>query len=202
MTRGALPKAPLVPGAVLIASPHMLDPNFMHSVVLLCSVGTEGAMGFVLNHPTGFCAGDLMGRYEDLEHCELDVFAGGPVGRDQLHFLHATPDAILGGQRLTEGLFLGGEFEDLRSVLRAHGTPGEVSRRSGQLKLFVGYSGWGAGQLEAELDQDSWLVVSGNARLPFECAAESREGFWRQLLSSQGPAGKLLASLPPDPSWN
>ena len=179
----------------------MLDPNFMHSVVLLCSVGAEGAMGFVLNQPTGFCSGDLLGRYEDLENSEHEVFAGGPVGRDQLHFLHGVPEALPGGQPIVEGLFLGGDFEALRALLRQPAPRGGSHPRD-PLRLFVGYAGWGAGQLEAELDQESWAVIPGCASLPFECGAGSREGFWRRLLSAQGPAGKLLASLPPDPSWN
>ncbi len=174
----------------------MLDPNFMHSVVLLCSVEPEGAMGFVLNHPTGFSAGDLLGRYEGLESSELEVFSGGPVGRDQMHFLHTQPDAIPGGAQIQAGVFLGGEFERLCARL-----PGAQADAQ-DLRLFVGYSGWGAGQLEAEIEQDSWIVVAPQKHHPMEYPTPSREGYWRRLLSAQGPLGKVLASLPPDPSWN
>ncbi len=168
----------------------------MHSVVLLCTVEPEGAMGFVLNHPTGFCAGDLLGRYEDLESSELEVFSGGPVGRDQMHFLHTQPERLHGGTQVMEGVFLGGEFDDLRACLSS------ADPQSESLRLFVGYSGWGAGQLEAECEQDSWIVVGPENHRPMEYPAPSREGYWRRLLSAQGPAGKVLASLPPDPSWN
>ncbi len=196
MTRETLPMAPLVPGALLVALPHMLDPNFMHSVVFLCAVGDAGTMGFVLGESTGFEAGDLLSAHEDLQECGQPVFNGGPVGRDQVHFLHRMPTRIGGGTPVGMDLWLGGDFDDLARALRF---PQDTQD---PLKLFVGYAGWGANQLEHEIAEQSWLVLPPKPELAIECNGESREELWRRVLRSQGPQGQVLSQQPPDPTWN
>ncbi|HPF15311.1 MAG: YqgE/AlgH family protein [Planctomycetes bacterium] len=196
MSQDSIPMAPLKAGALLVASPQLQDPNFMHSVVLLCSYGAEGAMGFALNEASGFEAGDLLSGHEELEACRQPVFLGGPVGRDQLHFLHRLPGRIGGGLEVFPGLWLGGAYGDLTEALQdPHG-------EDEPLRLYVGYSGWGRDQLDREIAEGSWLVLGGSKELPFECHGQSREEVWRRVLRAQGPGGRYLAQQPPDPTWN
>ncbi|MEZ5974735.1 MAG: YqgE/AlgH family protein [Planctomycetota bacterium] len=196
MTDSAPDNLPLQSGSLLVSMPNLLDPNFMHTVVLMAAVGEQGAMGFVLGDATGFVAGDLLSGRGGIEECELPIFSGGPVGRDQVHFLHRLPGRIPGGVELYPGLWLGGEFEALAACLR------EPEGLEGDLTLFVGYSGWGAGQLERELQEGSWVVLAPSPAWCFEYSGQPREQLWRQVLRSQGQGGEFLAQQPPDPNWN
>ncbi|MCP5020928.1 MAG: YqgE/AlgH family protein [bacterium] len=196
MTLGS---AKLEAGCLLVAAPTLTDPHFMHSVVLVCAAEAEGVMGVVLNDDSGFSSGDLLGGHPAFEDSEFHVGNGGPVGRDQVHFLHNIPERIRGGRAVPEELYLGGEIEMLGGWM-AENQGRENS--NGSLALFVGYSGWGAGQLDQELAEGSWLILPGEKDLPFECQGQSREGVWRRVLGAQGDQGRYLASTPPDPNWN
>jgi putative transcriptional regulator len=121
------------------------------------------------------------------------------VGRDQVHFLHKLPDRIPGGRAVPGGLWLGGEIEKLGDWMSEHHGSGADQE---SMALFVGYSGWGAGQLDLERSEGSWLVLPGQPSLPFECGGQSREGVWRRVLGAQGDQGRYLSLAPPDPNWN
>jgi putative transcriptional regulator len=184
----------LEPGTLLISVPQMLDPNFMHTVVLVCQHAAEGAFGLVLNCKAGRTVAELLPDHPVLREVEAEVYAGGPVGLDALQFLHRVPDRIRGGTAIADGLYLGGELDELAAFLRDGPEPGRDAR------LFVGYSGWGAGQLDAELVSGSWVPAPFDRELPFSTAG--REGAWRRVLRSLGRAGEGLSQLPPDVSWN
>ena len=156
-------------------------------------------MGLILNDDSGFNSGDLLGGHSAFEDSEFHVAQGGPVGRDQVHFLHNIPELIPGGSAVPEGLFLGGKIESLGDWMAENQGQGATQK---SLALFVGYSGWGAGQLDQELAEGSWLVLPGEKSLPFECRGQSREGVWRRVLSAQGDQGRYLSYAPPDPNWN
>ncbi|MCA9001557.1 MAG: YqgE/AlgH family protein [Planctomycetes bacterium] len=196
MTLGS---TPLAAGCLLVASPTLLDPNFMHAVVLLCAMDENGAMGVILNDDSGFSSGDLLGGHAAFEDSDFPVGQGGPVGRDQVHFLHTLPEHIPGGREVPGGLYLGGDIERLGEWMERNADRGHEQR---SLALFVGYSGWSAGQLEAEMVEGSWLAVPGSVTLPFECRGRSREGVWRRVLGAQGQQGRYLSFAPPDPNWN
>ena len=184
----------VVPGALLVSVPQMLDPNFMHTVVLMVEHGEGGALGLIVNQPTEVRLGDLVEGHPLLDGFDFPVHSGGPVGRDSLQFVHRLPQVIGGGVELDDGLALGGRLEDLAEGL-ASGVASPAN-----LRFFVGYSGWGAGQLEAEFDTGSWVPAPANPSLCF--AEEQGEPVWRQALQGLGDAGQALAQLPPDVTWN
>lgn len=156
-------------------------------------------MGLVLNDDSGFSSGDLLGGHPAFEDSEFQVGQGGPVGRDQVHFLHNIPERIPGGREVAENLYLGGEIEMLGDWMAENQAQG-----AGEdcVALYVGYTGWGAGQLDQELAEGTWLVLPGQNRLPFECQGRSREEVWRRVLGAQGDQGRYLSYAPPDPNWN
>jgi putative transcriptional regulator len=181
------------PGTILAASPELLDPNFMHSVVLMCQHADEGAYGLVVNRPAEVTVDELLPDHPVLGRHAFPVFAGGPVGLDTLQFLHRAGDEIPGGLELQNGLWLGGDLDALAGLIAQ-----DRDRARHTVRLLVGYAGWGAGQLDAELATGSWLPASLSIDLVFE---EDRQGTWRRAVRSIGDAA-WLADLPPDVSWN
>lgn len=181
------------PGTVLAASPELPDSSFSHSVLLICEHNDEGAFGLVFNRPAGLTVKQLFPEHPLSHACQLPVYQGGPVGMDTALFLHRRPDEIPGGEELAEGVFLGGEFEALVSLL--HSEPEGVGSC---IRLFVGYSGWGPGQLDDELRGGSWLPALLDPEVLF---GEGEESAWRAVIRSiEGMDG--LSHLPPDSSWN
>lgn len=184
--------AKLGPGTLLLSVPQMLDPNFMHTVVLLIEHTPEGAYGLVVNRAADIAVDTLLPEHPLLSACDFPVHYGGPVGRDTLQFVHRLPDRIPGGLEFCPGLFLGGEVESMAQVA--------VEGERSDLRLFVGYSGWGGGQLDGELALGSWVPAESEPQLVFE--DQPPEALWRKAMRGQGSAGEGLSHLPPDVSWN
>ncbi|KPV39536.1 hypothetical protein AN478_10305 [Thiohalorhabdus denitrificans] len=165
-------------GHLLIALPTLQDSNFEHSVVYICNHGDDGAMGVILNHPSTVTLGQVLDQLEipptDLGVQEEPVFSGGPVQPEQGFVLHS-PD------RLWDQSLPVNEFSALtssRDILEAI-AGGEGPER---FRLTLGYAGWGAGQLEGELQQDAWLTVPASPALLFETPfTDLREAAARSL---------------------
>ena len=181
-------------GTILAAWPDMLDPHFMHSVVLVCQHSEEGAYGIVTNRPTELTLRDLLPEHELLENSEFPVHLGGPVDHATMQFVHAVPDRIPGGIAIEDQLFLGGDLDALGVFLRE-----DFERARGVVRVFLGYSGWGASQLDQELETGSWLLASPSLGAVF---GPEGEGTWRRVVRSTGQEGEDLQNHPPDVSWN
>jgi putative transcriptional regulator len=182
------------PGTLIAAAPDLRDPNFMHAVVLMCQHTGEGAYGLVINRPAMVTVDVLLPEHPILSNEKMRVFTGGPVGLNTLQFLHCAPESIPGGLDLGRGLWLGGELEALARYVSAHGE--EADR---QVRMILGYSGWGAGQLEAELATGSWIPATLDRTWVFETDPEI---VWRKVIRSLGRRAAGLEDLPPDVSWN
>jgi len=196
---GAEPELPgitlrMAPGTLLLAAPSLLDPNFMHTVVLLVQHDDDGAFGFVINRVTDATLGDLLPDHPELGESPLKVHGGGPVGLDTLQVLHRAPRELEGGAPLGAGLFLGVGIDELAGYLA------EAREPLRQVRLFVGYSGWGAGQLDDELANGSWIPRALDPKIVFSDGPS--EAIWRHALRTMGESGAGLASQPPDPKWN
>ncbi len=177
-------------GRLLISEPFLPDPNFERTVVLLCEHNEEGSFGFVLNKPSTLMAGEVM---DDLQNFKHHVFIGGPVQQDTLHFIHRHPE-IEHGSLVREGIFWGGTFEQVLTLADTHQLdPSEI-------KLFLGYSGWDAGQLEDELEQDSWIVCDYvTEELLFETEPSL---MWKRALDNMGGRFSVYSNYPLDPRLN
>ena len=167
----------------------MADPNFRRTVVLLCEHTTEGSFGLVLNRPTGLTLGQAA---DEALPFDAELWMGGPVQPETLHYLHPFGD-LDGSLPVLEDVFFGGDFDTLRSAI----TAGDLD--PGQARFFVGYSGWGAGQLDAEVDEGAWIVLPGNRDLVF---ADGDDALWRQILRQLGGEYALLSTFPDDPRLN
>jgi len=181
-------------GTLLAAYPDMLDPNFMHTVVLVCQHSDQGAYGVVTNRRTKFVVKELLPDHPTLGQSGFPVYLGGPVDHTTLQFVHVVPDAIPGGVSIDGKLWLGGDLDALGKYLSD--SPRAAARR---VRLFLGYSGWSAGQLETELGTGSWLPAPPALTAIF---GEAGEATWRRVVRSIGRVGTDLEQQPPDVSWN
>lgn len=175
-------------GRILISEPFLADPNFVRSVVLLAEHSAAGAFGFTLNEESNLLLNDVV---PDLFNQALTVYIGGPVGLDTLHFIHRS-ETLGDGIPLGNGLFWGGNLETVRILLD-----------SGQLvpediRFFVGYSGWSAGQLEDEITENTWIVSElTNAEFVF------KEGdVWKAAITEMGPKHAHVVNFPINPQLN
>lgn len=178
-------------GMVLLSEPFLVDDFFTRSVVLLCEQGPEGAFGFVLNNYTDLSFMDINPQYPDIP---VKISIGGPVKPDHLYILHTLDHAQIGGQHIVNDIYLGGDFEMLLNMIQVD------SEILNHVRLFLGYSGWTAGQLEDELEEKSWLVVpSPKSTVIMDTSIES---IWGDLMQSQGGVYKLMSKFPLDPRMN
>ncbi len=188
------PELLVAQGTLLAASPDMLDPNFMHSVVLICQHTAEGAYGLVVNRPSGHNTAKVLADHPLWSRTDAELFFGGPVSLNQLQLLHSAGDKVPGGVAVLQNVYVGGDLE----VAARWWLETPESARSA-LRLVVGYSGWGAGQLETELERGSWIPAPGASELVF---MEDPRNIWRAVLRSLGHDAEGLENLPPDPHWN
>jgi putative transcriptional regulator len=175
-------------GHLLLSNATLFDPNFRRTVVLIGHHDEDGAVGVVLNRPLGVPVADAVPPLADLVDTAEELFEGGPV----------QPDAAV----------VVAEFLDpsIASVV-AFGTvgflPDEVDgdERTGivRARIFAGYSGWGPGQLEAELDEDAWLLTPATEADVF---CDDPHHLWDAVVTRLGPAYAVLRSMPADPSLN
>jgi putative transcriptional regulator len=177
-------------GILLIADPFLKDPNFLRTVVLLCEHNEEGSFGFVINRPYGSTLEQLV---PEMDGFSLPVFYGGPVQMDTIHFVHQYPDEIPGGQEITDGVYWGGDFNRAMELVK--------SGRADSLKIrfFIGYSGWGEGQLEEEMKEKSWLTASATKRLIF---TDNINNTWKDALKHLGGDYEMMINFPIDPQLN
>jgi len=170
-------------GSLLVAAPSLLDPNFHRTVVLVAEHGDAGAMGVVLNRPSETAVAEAVPELAELAGDEEPVFVGGPVAADSLLALAEVdePEDV---------------SEPVVGTVAFVQDPHVPARRG---RVFVGYAGWSPGQIEAELDEDSWIVVPAH---PDDVFSDDPDELWSAVLRRQGGPLALLATMPPDPSLN
>jgi putative transcriptional regulator len=183
---------PLSDGIFLIAAPGLLDPNFRRSVVLLCEYHAQGAMGLIVNRPSRTKLSEVLPVLDGRTTGEAPVHIGGPVSRQAILILHRLAD-VPGGRELVDGVRLGGEPAALTRALQGEDCGTE------RLRLYAGYAGWGAGQLDHELTQGGWITCAARARFVFETPPTR---VWSALLRDLGGRYRLLSAFPPDPNLN
>lgn len=180
-------------GSLLIASATLVDPNFARCVLLVLDSNDDGSLGVILNQPSETSVGEVLEPWRDLVNPPEVFFRGGPVDLNAalaLASLVGPPDdPPLGWRPLTGSLGL----VDLDSE------PDEFLGRLGALRIYAGYAGWGAGQLDMEIAEGSWHVVPAQRSDLF---SDSPDRLWGEILRRQPPPLSMLATLPEDASLN
>jgi putative transcriptional regulator len=181
-----------VAGMLLVATPALLDPNFADSVVLLLDVDDNGALGVVLNRPSGVPVDAVLDGWANVV-AEPDVlFQGGPVGADG-----ALAVALL---RDPEDVPVGFRSVDGRLGLVDLDAPVELLEGSlAGMRIFAGYAGWGAAQLDGEIEEGSWYVVPGET---WDAFRTDTTDLWREVLRRQPGEMAWHSTRPVDPELN
>jgi putative transcriptional regulator len=178
----------LISGVLLIAEPFLGDQHFERAVVLLCEHSSEGSFGLVLNKPVEYKLSQLIDTTANFE-----VFTGGPVQTDTLHFIHRRPDLIEDSISLGNDIYWSGNYDKLIMVLNLN------LLESSEIRFFVGYSGWGGGQLESEYTDKAWYIAITSADEVFDT---NPKNYWREVLKKKGGKFKVIANYPLDPNLN
>ena len=176
-------------GRVLVSEPFLQDTYFKRSLVLLTEHSEEGAVGFVLNKPLEVKVNEVM---NDFPISQASVSIGGPVSTNTIHYLHTLGDLIPNSVHVLDNIFWGGDFEAVKEMLRA----GEITQD--KIRFFLGYSGWHAGQLENELEQNSWLVTE----IKPTQIMKPNSNIWKNTLSQLGEKYRIWANFPENPGLN
>ena len=176
-------------GQLLVASPTLVDPNFLRTVVLITEHNDEGAMGIILNRPATTTVTEAAPELEDLVEPGDDVFVGGPVQPSSVIVL-AEWDSP---EETTVPVF------DSIGFVGADADPDELARTVSRARVFAGFAGWSSGQLESELERDDWILEPA---LPNDVFSPAPEQLWSDVLERKGGEYALVARMPLDPSLN
>ena len=183
-------------GQFLLSEPFLTDPWFGRKTVFLCDHDRDGTVGIVLDNGTGRRLKEVLPESEawGIDH---EVFLGGPVHDDSLFFLHTFGDEVANAMPVLPGLWLGGDLDGIRALL-TRPVPSK-----GSIRFFIGYSGWAAGQLEAEMERHSWYVHDAPLADKMSIVMDTDPGeLWKRLLGNKGPGVSKVPGLPTDPSLN
>lgn len=178
-------------GKLLIAEPFLDEDYFRRAIIYLCEHNNEGSFGFVINNFINIKLSDLDETFPDIE---TKISLGGPMEINSLYFLHKLGDKIQNSALVENGIYIGGDFQELTALIK------EDNAIMNEVRFFIGYSGWAAEQLESEIKNNTWIVSDNNAKnILFESQAKQT---WKRYLRDLGGKYKIISTFPLDPNNN
>lgn len=178
-------------GLLLIAEPAILgDQSFNRSVILLAEHTNDGSVGFILNKPLKYDIQDLIPEIE----VSFKIYNGGPVEQDSLYFIHNVPEIIPDSIEISNGIYWGGNFEYAKKMINA----GKIKKEN--IRFFLGYTGWGAHQLEDEMMEHSWAITENDYRN--KILSKSPINFWKEKMIELGGDHLIWSNAPENPTSN
>lgn len=177
-------------GQFLVSEPFLADPNFRKTVVLLCEHEVEGSVGFIINRLLDVDTDEII---PGLLNVNFPIYYGGPVEQSTLHFIHKAGLLIDESFPIGDGIFWGGNIEQINTLIEF----GKAKEQD--FKFFIGYSGWGQGQLELEIAQKAWWLTN---LIKAEAFNENIENIWPNTVRAMGADFAYLADAPKDYNWN
>ncbi len=178
-------------GRILIADPFEGDDFFERSVVFLCEHSPEGSFGFVLNNLIEVNLQELSPSFPMID---IPLSTGGPVETESLFFLHNLGNQLNLSTKITDGIFIGGDFEQLYQIIN------QEHIQKNQIRFFLGYSGWSAGQLEQEIEKNAWVIA--DVKNPEEIMKIHKPDAWKYFMEKLGSKYKIMTDFPINPSDN
>jgi len=176
-------------GRILISEPLLSDSYFKRSVVLITEYSDQGAVGFVLNKPVDLPLNEVLADFPDFN---AQVYIGGPVAKDTIHFLHTLGELVPNSVHVLDNIYWGGNFESLKELIA------EGIVESSQVRFFLGYSGWSPNQLEDEIEENAWIVT----RVESDKIMSADKDIWKKTLDELGKKYKVWANFPENPAMN
>jgi len=177
-------------GKILISEPFLPDTFFNRTIVYLADHTSEGSVGFILNKKLEIKVADAISGFDKwTEHLSM----GGPVAPDTLHYLHNLGDMIPKSVWVSDNIFWGGDIDFIRTMIES----GNIS--TSQIRFFLGYSGWSAGQLERELKENSWVIATLKTDFILNNQVDNT---WKRVLRSLNNKYRAWADFPESPDMN
>jgi putative transcriptional regulator len=179
-------------GQFLVAGPGLRDPNFFQAVVLMVEHSPEGAMGLVVNRPTDLLVSSVLSEHFDLPETTDLVYAGGPVSLEDIFLIHSFPDGDPDAPSVIPGLYLGSSAESFAEVVQS----AAKGDKTAKFRVFQGYAGWGAKQLESEMARSDWLTCPASADVVFH---EEPYAVWETVMERirrSNPLGRVSDGRP------
>jgi len=140
---------PLKAGTIIKSTKALDDTYFESATIIIVEYNNNGVVGFVIDKPVHRKLNDL----EEFKYvADFPLYEGGPVDPEHLFFIHTRPDLIAGGTEIGKSIYFGGDFKQAISCIRNN------SVTTGDIKIFIGYCGWYAAELEAEVKEGSWVL--------------------------------------------
>lgn len=184
--------AELLTGRLLVAVHGLADPNFHRAVVLVLNHDDDGALGVVLDRPLDVAVGSILPEWQDAVSPPAVVFQGGPVGLDGALAVAVVPTGMPEHPSVNR---ITGEF----ALVDLEADPAEAGKACSAVRVFAGYSGWGAGQLEDEIAAGGWYVLPAQAD---DLVTPEPAGLWRRVLRRQGGDLALVSTYSENPLLN
>lgn len=179
------------PGELLLSEPTMNDFHFGRAAVLLIDHNdAEGTFGIIMNKPLKMKLNELVDEFNEFD---APVFWGGPVAENRIFFMHTLGDVIPETCKIMDGLYWGGDAEVLNTLI------GQGIANRSNVRFFLGYSGWEAGQLANELGRNSWAVCQSNAKTLWNTPPDQ---LWKTLVNRLGKAYGMWSRFPKNPEEN
>jgi putative transcriptional regulator len=182
-------------GRLLVAGPRLVDPNFLRTVVFICRHDDDGALGVVLNRPASLAVADALPGWVEAVAPPDVVFLGGPVQPEMAVALGLLSPEAAGRAESEEWT----PIDDRLGLINLSASPADEIGNLERLRVFAGYAGWAAGQLDFEVSSGDWWVLPAEEDDAFTAAPG---GLWRRVLRRQAGPVSLFADLPLDPALN
>ncbi len=177
-------------GKILISEPFLPDTFFNRTIVYLADHNAEGSVGFILNKKLEIKVCDAISGFDGWDEY---LSMGGPVAPDTLHYLHNLGDKIPKSVRVDDNIFWGGEIDFIRDLIKS----GKL--KYSQIRFFLGYSGWSAGQLERELKENSWVIAKVKNDIVLNNQVDNT---WKRVLRGFKNKYRMWADFPESPDMN
>ena len=177
-------------GKILISEPFLPDTFFNRSIVYLTDHTPEGSVGFILNKKLDL---QVDATIEGFEGWNENLSMGGPVAPDTLHYLHNLGDLIPNSILVEGNIFWGGDIDAIRELIKAR------KIKQSDIRFFLGYSGWSAGQLERELKENSWVIAKVNSNIVLSTKGDD---IWKKVLRCFKNKYRMWADFPDSPEMN
>ncbi|MBQ8222083.1 MAG: YqgE/AlgH family protein [Bacteroidales bacterium] len=177
-------------GNVLIAEPFFSDPHFMRSVILMVDHDKEGSFGVIFNKRIPASINDLI---MDFPEFKADVYLGGPVETNRIFFIHTVGELIPESSKICGNIYWSYNLNALKALIKNNLV------QSHEVRFFVGYSGWDAGQLRTELKANAWLVGKFSSK---DLLTTNPKTMWKSFVDKMGERYSLWSKFPTNPSFN
>lgn len=177
-------------GNLLISYPYLEDDYFYRSVICMIEHNNEGSFGLIINKKMPHKIGEVL---PILAHLDNPIYMGGPVDTQSIFFFHPYKD-LKDALYVSDGLYMNGDSTELKDMLELD------FAKPQELRFYLGYAGWSAGQLEIEIKEKSWLIGASNSVLVFDDSPNDM--VWRKSVEMLGGEFKDLAHFPIDPQMN